>query len=86
MNNESQTERKAVFVWLGRFALLLSAVLWGAVTIAYTARLDASAAVTLRIDQIWLSPQWKAIDVYSLRTKHSDHRMVVCDVRLCIAD
>lgn len=32
-----------------------------------------------RIDQIWLSPQFRATDVYSLKTRHSDHRMVVCD-------
>ncbi|HJT32073.1 MAG TPA: endonuclease/exonuclease/phosphatase family protein [Pirellulales bacterium] len=33
-----------------------------------------------RIDQIWLSPQLRATDVYSSKTRHSDHRMVVCDV------
>lgn len=45
-----------------------------------------NAAPFLRIDQIWLSPQLKAVDVYSVATRHSDHRMVVCDVRLPGAD
>lgn len=41
-----------------------------------------NSAPFLRIDQIWLSPQWKAVDVFSRATEHSDHRMVVCDVVL----
>jgi endonuclease/exonuclease/phosphatase (EEP) superfamily protein YafD len=36
----------------------------------------------LRIDQVWLSPQLQAVDVYSRRTEHSDHRMVVCDIAI----
>ena len=39
-----------------------------------------NAAPFLRIDQVWLSPQFRAVDVYSRKTKNSDHRMVVCDV------
>lgn len=41
-----------------------------------------NAAPFLRIDQIWLSPQLQAVDVYSRKTEHSDHRMVVCDVAI----
>lgn len=41
-----------------------------------------NSAPFLRIDQIWLSPQLEAVDVYSLATENSDHRMVVCDVAL----
>jgi endonuclease/exonuclease/phosphatase family metal-dependent hydrolase len=33
----------------------------------------------LRIDQIWMSSQFEAIDVHTHGTKYSDHRMVVCD-------
>lgn len=36
----------------------------------------------LRIDQIWISPQLRAVDVYSRKTEHSDHRMVVCVLRV----
>jgi hypothetical protein len=39
-----------------------------------------NSAPFLRIDQIWLSPELRAVDVYSQKTEHSDHRMVVCDV------
>jgi vancomycin resistance protein VanJ len=39
-----------------------------------------NAAAFLRIDQIWLSSEFQAVDVYSRKTEHSDHRMVVCDV------
>ena len=42
-----------------------------------------NAASFFRIDQIWLSPHFRAVDVYARTTKHSDHRMVVCDVELC---
>jgi hypothetical protein len=40
-----------------------------------------NAAPFLRIDQIWLSPELRAVDVYSQKTERSDHRMVVCDVQ-----
>ncbi len=36
----------------------------------------------LRIDQIWISHQFQAVQVRALRTEHSDHRMVVCDLKL----
>jgi endonuclease/exonuclease/phosphatase (EEP) superfamily protein YafD len=36
----------------------------------------------LRIDQVWVSDRFRAVDVFSSRTRHSDHRMVVCDVVL----
>lgn len=39
-----------------------------------------NAAPFLRIDQIWLSHEFRAVDVYSQQTQNSDHRMVVCDV------
>jgi vancomycin resistance protein VanJ len=39
-----------------------------------------NSAPFLRIDEIWLSRQFRAVDVYSQKTEHSDHRMVVCDV------
>lgn len=34
----------------------------------------------LRIDQIWVSERFRAMAVVARRTKHSDHRMVVCDL------
>lgn len=34
----------------------------------------------LRIDQIWLSPNLRATAVTARPTRHSDHRMVVCDL------
>ncbi|HET6882470.1 MAG TPA: endonuclease/exonuclease/phosphatase family protein [Pirellulales bacterium] len=40
----------------------------------------------LRIDQVWHSSHWQACDVYSRRTEHSDHRMVICDVMLRAPD
>jgi hypothetical protein len=33
-----------------------------------------------RLDQVWVSPHWRAASVQALRTHHSDHRMVVCDL------
>lgn len=36
----------------------------------------------LRIDQIWISRHWQATAVFARRTRLSDHRMVVCDLRL----
>lgn len=39
-----------------------------------------NAAPFLRIDQIWLSSELQALDVYSRKTRHSDHRMVACDI------
>ena len=35
-----------------------------------------------RIDQVWISPQLQAVTLRSLRTQHSDHRMVLCDLLL----
>jgi vancomycin resistance protein VanJ len=35
-----------------------------------------------RIDQIWLSEHFEPAAVYAVKTVHSDHRMVVCDVFL----
>ncbi|GBC96300.1 hypothetical protein HRbin16_02102 [bacterium HR16] len=35
-----------------------------------------------RIDQIWLSPNLRPLQVRAHRTQHSDHRIVVCDVQL----
>lgn len=35
-----------------------------------------------RIDQIWISRHFRATGVRAVRTIHSDHRMVVCDLRL----
>lgn len=39
-----------------------------------------NAAPFFRIDQIWLSPRFRAVDVHAQKTTNSDHRMVVCDV------
>ena len=39
-----------------------------------------NAAPFLRIDQIWLSSELQAVDVYNRKTRHSDHRMVACDI------
>jgi len=36
----------------------------------------------LRIDQIWVSDQFSPRLVYARATEHSDHRMVICDLRL----
>lgn len=33
-----------------------------------------------RIDQIWVSDHFRAASVVARRTKHSDHRMVICDL------
>ncbi|MEN6581066.1 MAG: hypothetical protein ABFD54_01285 [Armatimonadota bacterium] len=33
-----------------------------------------------RIDQVWLSDGLRAISVRAHKTRHSDHRLVVCDV------
>ena len=33
-----------------------------------------------RIDQIWISQGLRALAVSARRTRHSDHRMVVCDI------
>lgn len=35
----------------------------------------------LRIDQIWLGEELLPVDVVAVKTKHSDHRAVVCDLR-----
>ncbi|MGV3616843.1 MAG: endonuclease/exonuclease/phosphatase family protein [Fimbriimonas sp.] len=35
-----------------------------------------------RIDQIWISPDFRAERLFVRKTVHSDHRMVVCDLRL----
>jgi hypothetical protein len=34
----------------------------------------------VRIDQIWVNRQLRALDVRAWRTQHSDHRAVVCDL------
>lgn len=34
----------------------------------------------LRIDQIWVSKHFWAVAVFALKTLHSDHRMVACDL------
>jgi len=36
----------------------------------------------LRIDQVWISSQWKATTVFAHKTIESDHRMVICDLIL----
>ncbi len=36
----------------------------------------------LRIDQIWIDGRLQATDAYAVATQHSDHRAVVCDLRL----
>jgi hypothetical protein len=33
-----------------------------------------------RFDQIWASRQFRAVSVVARKTKHSDHRMVICDL------
>ncbi|MFA5140683.1 MAG: endonuclease/exonuclease/phosphatase family protein [Elusimicrobiota bacterium] len=33
-----------------------------------------------RFDQVWVSAQWRPASVVALRTRRSDHRMVVCDL------
>lgn len=38
-----------------------------------------------RIDQIWLSPQCRALDVQAHVARNSDHRAVVCDVAAAVA-
>jgi endonuclease/exonuclease/phosphatase (EEP) superfamily protein YafD len=35
----------------------------------------------LRIDQIWLGDELTPVDVVAVKTKNSDHRAVVCDLR-----
>lgn len=35
-----------------------------------------------RIDQIWIDQHFEALSLAARRTQHSDHRMVICDVRL----
>lgn len=34
----------------------------------------------LRFDQVWVSRTFKVLSVRAYKTKHSDHRMVVCDL------
>ena len=34
-----------------------------------------------RVDQIWINKHFKPLAVFSKRTEHSDHRMVICDLR-----
>ena len=36
----------------------------------------------LRIDQIWVSAQFKATTLFAHKTVDSDHRMVICDLIL----
>lgn len=36
----------------------------------------------LRIDQVWVSDHFSPTAVFAKRTRHSDHRMVVCDLSL----
>jgi endonuclease/exonuclease/phosphatase family metal-dependent hydrolase len=36
----------------------------------------------LRIDQVWVSRHFRSATVHARFTPHSDHRMVVCDLRL----
>ncbi|HEY3398478.1 MAG TPA: endonuclease/exonuclease/phosphatase family protein [Armatimonadota bacterium] len=35
-----------------------------------------------RIDQVWVSPEWEVVRQWVERTANSDHRMVICDLRL----
>jgi endonuclease/exonuclease/phosphatase (EEP) superfamily protein YafD len=35
----------------------------------------------LRIDQVWLGDELTPVDVVAVKTKNSDHRVVVCDLR-----
>lgn len=35
----------------------------------------------LRVDQIWISKHFNPLAVFSKRTEHSDHRMVICDLK-----
>jgi len=34
----------------------------------------------LRIDQVWLSREWRSLYLSARRTQNSDHRLVICDV------
>ncbi|MBI4474447.1 MAG: hypothetical protein HY646_17385 [Acidobacteria bacterium] len=34
----------------------------------------------VRIDQIWVSRHFRAVNVRAYRTRYSDHRAVVCDL------
>ena len=34
----------------------------------------------LRIDQVWVSGAFQAVNVVARKTRRSDHRMVVCDL------
>lgn len=36
----------------------------------------------MRFDQIWASGEFRVLAVRACKTKHSDHRMVVCDLKL----
>jgi hypothetical protein len=36
----------------------------------------------LRIDQVWVSRVFRAVSVVTRRTRHSDHRFVVCDLTI----
>ena len=36
----------------------------------------------LRIDQVWVSGAFRTVNVVARRTRHSDHRMVVCDLKV----
>jgi vancomycin resistance protein VanJ len=38
-----------------------------------------------RIDQIWVSPALSPVQVFAVRTPHSDHRMVVADLQIAAA-
>ncbi len=35
----------------------------------------------LRIDQVWISPHFRATSVHAKKTDHSDHRMVICELQ-----
>lgn len=35
-----------------------------------------------RIDQVWVDQHFEVLSLTARRTQHSDHRMVICDVRL----
>jgi vancomycin resistance protein VanJ len=33
-----------------------------------------------RVDQIWVNERWRTVTTRAVKTRHSDHRMVVCDL------
>ena len=40
----------------------------------------------LRIDQVWASGVLRAVDVGASMTRHSDHRMVICDLSVTVSE